>query len=210
MPEPHPELPEILVDDPRVFPDSRGSFHEWFSAARFEESTGYPLDLQQANLSVSRPGVVRGLHFADVPPGQAKWVTCVHGRVIDVVVDVRTGSDTFGRHVAVDLNDGNRRCLYIPVGFAHGFAAVTDATVVYLTSAGYNPGAEHAIDPFDPDLGIDWPVSAGDRIVSEKDSSAPSLVTARDTGILPDIGDCLAHESDLKNGWALANEDAGL
>lgn len=200
-------LPGVLRSKPRIHPDERGTFHEWFKASEFEAVTGYPLDLQQANMSTSKRGVLRGLHYSEVPPGQAKFVACVAGRILDVAVDVRAGSDTFGRHVTAELSAANREALFLPVGFAHGFLALEDATVAYLTTSEYEPGVEHGIDPFDPDLGIEWPEL--DYLLSEKDRGAPSLQTAREAGDLPQFSDCRSHENMLRDAWVLANEEAG-
>ncbi|QGU06369.1 dTDP-4-dehydrorhamnose 3,5-epimerase [Corynebacterium occultum] len=197
------QLPGVLHSRPKIHPDSRGVFNEWFKASAFEEATGYPFDLQQANLSTSTAGVLRGLHYAEVPPGQAKFISCVAGRILDVAVDVRRGSETFGRHIAVELSAENREGLYIPVGFAHGFLALEDSTVAYLTSSEYLPGVEHAIDPFDAELGIDWPDM--DYLLSEKDQKAPSLQKA----LLPEFDECRAFENLLRDGWVIANEGAG-
>lgn len=197
------QLPGVLHSRPKVHPDERGAFNEWFKASAFEEATGHPFDLQQANLSTSKAGVLRGLHFAEVPPGQAKFIACIHGRILDVAVDVRRGSETFGQHVAVELSAENREGLYIPVGFAHGFLALEDSTVAYLTTAEYQPGMEHGIDPFDVELAIAWPEM--DYLLSEKDRTAPAL---QETA-LPEYEDCRAFENLLRDGWALANEGAG-
>ena len=177
---------------PRQFPDDRGVFLEWFKAQAFAEAVGHALDLQQANCSVSAAGVVRGVHFADVPPGQAKYVTCLSGAVWDVAVDLRVGSPAFGTWDAVLLDDSDRRAIYLSEGLGHGFMALSDqATVAYLCSTGYNPTGEHGIDPFDPDLAIAWPAVGRDgapleRLTSPKDAEAPSLAQARELGILPD------------------------
>src|SRR5690606_21424643 len=128
---------------------------------RLAEAVGHPLTLAQANLSVSAAGVVRGIHYAEVPPGQAKYVTCPSGAVLDVVVDLRVGSPTFGRWEAVRLDDVDRRAVYLTEGLGHGFCALTEgATVAYLCSTTYHPAAERSIHPLDPALGITWPVDA--------------------------------------------------
>lgn len=194
---------------PTVFPDQRGTFHEWFKASAFEEATGYPLDLQQANMSTSRAGALRGLHYAEVPPGQGKLVVCPAGAVFDVLVDVRAGSETFGRWAGFELSAENRQGLYIPAGFAHGFLALSDATVVYLTTSEYQPEVEHGIDPFDPRIGVEWPETPGERVLSEKDAQAPGLDEAAASGILPTVEECRAYHTELRNAWALANEEAG-
>ncbi|MFD6635870.1 dTDP-4-dehydrorhamnose 3,5-epimerase family protein [Micromonospora chalcea] len=176
---------------PRQHGDSRGLFMEWYRFDRLAEVVGRPLRLAQGNLSVSARGVVRGIHFADVPPGQAKYVTCVRGAVVDLVVDIRVGSPTFGRWEAVRLDDVDRRAVYLSEGLGHGFCALTDdATLSYLCSTTYNPGAEHTVHPLDPDLAIDWPVEA--PVLSARDAAAPSLADARAAGLLPDYRSCLS------------------
>jgi len=176
---------------PRQFGDDRGLFLELFKAPAFVEHVGHPLDLQQANLSVSAAGVVRGIHYADVPPGQAKYVTCPRGAVLDVVVDLREGSPTFGRWEGVLLDDRDRRAVYLPEGLGHGFCSLEDAsTVVYLCSAGYAPEREHGVHPLDEDLAIGWPTHGRDGAplelqLSGKDEAAPTLREARAAGALP-------------------------
>ena len=169
--------------------DSRGSFLEWYRFDRLAEVVGHPLDLAQANLSTSARDVVRGIHFADVPPGQAKYVTCVSGSILDVIVDIRVGSPTFGAWEAVPLDDKERRAVYLAEGLGHAFCALTEgATVTYLCSSVYRPGHEHGINPLDPELGISWP--AGTPLLSTKDAAAPSLAEARATGLLPGFEAC--------------------
>lgn len=139
---------------PQLHGDPRGLFTEWYRFDRLAEVVGHPLNLAQANLSVSAAGVVRGIHFADVPRGQAKYVTCVRGAVLDVIVDLRVGSPTFGQWEGVRLDDVDRRAVYIPEGLGHGFCALSDdATLSYLCSETYNPTGEHSVHPLDPDLG---------------------------------------------------------
>ncbi|WP_201453069.1 dTDP-4-dehydrorhamnose 3,5-epimerase [Rhodococcus sp. T7] len=176
---------------PKQFGDDRGVFLEWFKESTFVEAVGHPLHLAQANCSVSAAGVLRGVHFADVPPGQAKYVTCVRGAVLDVVVDIRVGSPTFGSWDSVLLDDLDRRAIYLSEGLGHAFLSLDDdSTVVYLCSSGYQPGREHGINPLDPEIGIQWPITsrsgfALELILSEKDASAPSLSDATNQGLLP-------------------------
>lgn len=185
---------------PRVHRDNRGSFLEWFVHAELGADLGHPMDIAQANGSVSRRGVIRGIHFSDVPPGQAKYVTCVSGAILDVVVDLRVGSPGFGHWEAVQLDDENRRALYIAEGLGHAFAALSDqATVLYLCSTPYAPGREHGVHPLDPAIGIAWPHD-GAAILSDKDAAAPSLAEARAAGLLPDYADCQAHAALLRAG----------
>jgi dTDP-4-dehydrorhamnose 3,5-epimerase len=173
---------------PAQHADDRGVFLEWYRFDALEAAVGHPLDLAQANLSTSARGVVRGIHFADLVPGQAKYVTCVSGAVLDVVVDIRVGSPTYGEWEAVRLDDEDRRAVYLAEGLGHGFCALTDnAVVTYLCSDVYRPGNEHGIDPLDPELAIAWP--AGELLLSNKDAQAPSLAEARAAGLLPGHSD---------------------
>ncbi|HEY8473941.1 MAG TPA: dTDP-4-dehydrorhamnose 3,5-epimerase family protein [Natronosporangium sp.] len=172
---------------PEQHGDRRGRFLEWYRHDRLTEAVGHPLPLAQANLSVSARGVVRGIHYADVPPGQAKYVTCVRGAVLDVVVDLRRGSPTFGTWEPVRLDDVDHRAVYLAEGLGHGFCALTDdAVVAYLCSTTYHPAAEHAVNPLDPALGIDWGIDA--PVLSDRDAAAPSLAEAA----LPDYAACVA------------------
>lgn len=183
---------------PRIHTDDRGSFLEWFRGGELAMVLGYPLDVAQANCSVSRRGVLRGVRFADVPPGQAKYVSCVSGAILDVVVDLRTGSPTFGRSEAVRLDDRSRRAVFLSEGLGHAFMALSDqATVLYLCSTPYAPGREHGVHPLDPDLGIAWPPGIT-PVLSGKDATAPSLDKARTDGILPGYAECLAYTTRLR------------
>ncbi len=185
------------VHQPRQFDDDRGTFLELFQGELLQEATGRRLNLAQANCSVSRRGVLRGVHFADVPPSQAKYISCVRGAVRDVVVDLRTGSPTFGEWEAVELNDLERNAVFVSEGLGHAFQALTDeATVVYLCSTGYNPGREHGIDPLDPDLDIEW-LDDTAPILSAKDADAPSLAQAQAAGLLPSYQECRAYLRSL-------------
>ena len=169
--------------------DTRGTFLEWYRFDTLAAAVGHPLELAQANMSVSARDVVRGIHFADVPPGQAKYVVCVSGAVLDVVVDLRTGSPTYGQWESVRLDDVDRRAVYLTEGLGHGFCAMSDrATVVYLCSTTYRPGHEHAVHPMDPELGIAWPTAT--PLLSAKDAAAPSLAQARVSGLLPEYDTC--------------------
>jgi len=169
--------------------DDRGTFLEWYRFDKLAEVVGHPLDLAQANLSASAREVVRGIHFADVPPGQAKYVTCVSGSILDVIVDIRVGSPTFGAWEAVPLDDRERRAVYLAEGLGHAFCALTEgATVTYLCSSVYRPGHEHGINPLDPALDIAWPVA--EPQLSTKDAAAPTLAEALDAGLLPDYAIC--------------------
>jgi dTDP-4-dehydrorhamnose 3,5-epimerase len=178
--------------------DSRGLVQEWYRADLLAAEVGHPLRLAQSNLSVSARGSVRGIHFAAVPPGQAKYITCVRGAFVDVVVDVRVGSPTFGRWEAVRLDDDERRAVYLSEGLGHAVCALTDdATLVYLLSAGYNPDREFTVNPLDRQIGIEWPAGV-EPIMSPRDTSAPTLAQARDMGILPEYSACRDYVETLR------------
>lgn len=177
--------------------DDRGVFLESFTSASFREAVGHDLDLRQMNVSVSRRGTVRGIHFADVPPGQAKYVQCLTGRILDVVVDIRVGSPTFGTWCATELDDSGRQGLYVTEGLGHGFCALTDdATVGYLCSQPYAPSREHGITPLDPDLALPWPDLP--LLLSPKDTSAPTLADALAAHQLPVAAECRAYTESLR------------
>jgi dTDP-4-dehydrorhamnose 3,5-epimerase len=197
------EVRELAVPDafeftPLQHPDDRGVFLEWFKAGPLETAIGHRLSLEQANISVSRRGAVRGIHFADVPPGQAKYVTCIAGALLDVVVDIRVGSATFGRWEAVRLDTENRKALYVAEGLGHVFMALQDGTAIsYLCSTGYHPAREHGITPLDTGLAIDWPAGI-EPLLSPKDAAAPTLVEAEAGGLLPSYADCRAYYASLR------------
>jgi len=187
------------VITPRIHRDARGAFHEWFRGAELARGLGHVMDVAQANCSVSRRGVIRGIHFADVPPGQAKYVTCVSGAILDAVVDLRVGSPTFACWRTVRLDDESRRAVYLAEGLGHAFMALTgQATVMYLCSTPYAPAREHGVHPLDAGIGIDWALD-GEPVLSEKDDAAPGLDEARRAGLLPDYGECVARAAGLKN-----------
>jgi dTDP-4-dehydrorhamnose 3,5-epimerase len=181
------EIPGAWEITPEIHGDSRGLFFEWLTDRGFTGFAGHSLDVRQANCSVSAAGVLRGLHFAQLPPSQAKYVTCVSGSVFDVVVDIRLGSPTFGRWDSVVLDDTDRRTIYISEGLAHGFLALQDnSTVMYLCSTEYNPQREQTICATDPALEIDWPLVDGAApSLSDRDAAAPSLDEVRKSGLLP-------------------------
>ncbi|MFC8798170.1 dTDP-4-dehydrorhamnose 3,5-epimerase family protein [Promicromonospora sp. NPDC057138] len=184
-------VPGAFEITPQQFGDPRGLFLEAFKAGPFADAVGHAFDLQQANCSVSAAGVLRGVHFADVPPSQAKYVMCIKGAVLDVVVDIRVGSPTFGTWDAVLLDDVDRRAIYLSEGLGHAFMSLEDgSTVLYLCSSGYAPGREHGIHPLDPALNIAWPTTARDGTpitpqLSEKDEAAPTLAEAKEQNLLP-------------------------
>lgn len=170
------EIQGLLIIEPDVYGDSRGYFFESFNKRRFEEQTGVSVDFVQDNESRSVYGVVRGLHFQKPPHAQAKLVRVVSGRVLDVAVDLREDSPTYGRHVAVELSGENHRQVFIPKGFAHGFSVLSeDAVFQYKCDDYYAPETEGAVAWDDPDLEIDWQIPADDMILSEKDKKHPRL-----------------------------------
>jgi dTDP-4-dehydrorhamnose 3,5-epimerase len=185
---------------PRQFPDPRGVFLEWFKASAFEQAVGHPFTVKQANHSVSSRGTLRGVHFADVPPGQAKYVYCTRGAVLDVMVDIRVGSPTFGVSDAVRLDDVERRGVYLSEGLGHAFLALTDdANVTYLCSEPYNPTGEHGVHPLDAALDLPWPADV-EPLLSDKDAAAPTLAQAKDQGLLPSYERCQDLYATLRGG----------
>ena len=183
-------VPDAYEITPKQFGDDRGVFFEWYRFDRLTEVIGHPLDLRQANTSVSKRGVVRGIHFADVPRGQAKYVTATRGAVLDFAIDIRIGSPTFGQWDSVLLDEVDRRAIYLAEGLGHAFVALTnDATVSYLVSDTYNPAAEHGINPLDAEIGLEFPPEAGAPVLSSKDVAAPGLAEAAVQGLLPSWDD---------------------
>ena len=183
-------IPGVVIIEPRVFGDSRGYFFESWSQREFDEKVR-PVRFVQDNESRSSYGVVRGLHFQKGKDSQSKLVRVVSGRVLDVAVDIRVGSPTFGRSVAVELTGENHRQFFVPRGFAHGFSVLSEEAVFqYKCDAFYAPSSEAGIAWDDPVLGIDWGIPAGDIILSAKDKNNPSLseLTGRD-GILFNYSD---------------------
>ena len=179
-------IPDSYEITPRQFGDDRGVFLEWYRFDRLEEKLGHTIDIAQANTSVSRQGSVRGIHFADIPPGQAKYVTVTHGAVLDYIIDIRVGSPTFGPWDSVLLDDTDRRAVYLAEGLGHCFVALTDdATVSYLVTAPFNPTHEHGVNPLDPEVGLVFPPEAGELLLSAKDTEAPGLAEAAASGLLP-------------------------
>lgn len=171
-----------------VHADDRGEFSEWFRVDHIEAHTGYRFPVRQANVSRSARGVVRGIHYAEVPPGQAKLVTCMSGRIRDVVVDIRVDSPTFGRWDAIDVSAAARNAMLLPVGVGHAFVALDDdTTVCYLVSDVYTPEKEHGIFPLDPSIGIDFGMPADQLLLSPKDQDAPTLSEVHASGLLPHV-----------------------
>ena len=169
------DIEGVVIIEPRVFSDARGYFFESYNKEVFDREVGH-VDFVQDNESCSTRGVMRGLHFQRPPYAQAKLVRCVRGAVVDVAVDLRKGSPTYGRHVAVELTEENHRQFFIPRGFAHGFAVLSDVAVFqYKCDNYYHPEADGGISIVDPSLGIDWRMAIGEAILSDKDKRHPRL-----------------------------------
>ena len=171
-------IPDAWEFTPKQHGDARGVFFEFYRFEKLEELTGHPLDLRQGNMSVSAKGVVRGIHYALVPPGQAKYVTAPRGAFIDYIIDLRVGSPTFGTWDSVIIDDVDRKAVYLSEGLGHAIVSLTDnATVSYLVSEVFNPTRELGINVLDPEI--------GEPLLSPKDLEAPSLAEALASGILP-------------------------
>jgi len=180
------DIPDAFEITPVQHEDDRGVFLEWYRFDDLEEAVGHPLTLRQANISVSRKGVVRGIHFAEIPLGQAKYVTVTSGAVLDFVIDIRVGSPTFGMWDSVLLDTTDRRAVYVAEGLGHLALSLTDdATFTYLVSDIYQPQREHGINPLDPEVGLVFPKDAPELVLSSKDTDAPGLLEAQELGILP-------------------------
>lgn len=179
-------IPNSYEITPQMHPDERGVFLEWYRHDLISEVVGHPLNLAQANTSVSKRGTVRGIHYADVPPSQAKYVTVTRGSVVDFIVDIRVGSPTFGQWQSVTLDEEKRNAVYIAEGLGHCFVALSDgATVSYLVSATFNADREHGINPLDEDLALSFPMPLSELLLSPKDVAAPSLSQAQKLNALP-------------------------
>ena len=182
---------------PRQFPDDRGVFLESFRGDRLAEAIGHRLDVIQTNVSVSSKGTVRGVHYADVPPSQAKYVTALSGAFVDFVIDIRVGSPTFGQWESALLDTVDRRALYLAEGLGHAICSLEDdSTVMYLCSATYDPMREHGINPLDPELGLAMPAGVT-PVLSARDAAAPSLSEAAAQGLLPLYDECVRYYSEL-------------
>jgi len=177
-----------LAESP-VWSDDRGHFREWFKREEVFSKIGFDFSVEQANISQSHEGVIRGIHYSLAPKGQSKWITCISGVIQDVIVDLRVKSPTFGRHVSVPLSEGDGRAVLISPGLGHGFLALADDTKVsYLLDSKYDPKHEVGIYPFDAQLKIEWNVTSMKPTISEKDKSAPNLAEIRKLNLLPLFG----------------------
>ena len=169
------DIEGVVIIEPRIFKDARGYFFESYSKREFDEKVR-PIDFVQDNESMSAYGVIRGLHFQRPPFAQSKLVRCVKGRVLDVAVDIRKGSPTYGQHIAVELSEDNHRQFFVPRGFAHGFAVLSDVAVFqYKCDNYYHPEADGGISIADESLGINWQIDPAQAILSDKDLRHPLL-----------------------------------
>ncbi len=181
---------------PRQFPDSRGMFAEGFRSDKLAEHIGHTMQVVQTNISVSTAGAVRGIHYASLPPSQAKYVTALAGVFLDFIVDIRVGSPTFGQWDCVRLDTIDRRAVYLSEGLGHALACLEDGTAMYLCSETYNPAGEKGITPVDPTVALGLP-DGFTPILSDEDTAAPTLEDARAAGLLPDYDACLTFRRGL-------------
>jgi dTDP-4-dehydrorhamnose 3,5-epimerase len=174
-------IPDVFIIEPKVHGDHRGYFVETFRQDKFEAAVGYKINFVQDNESKSSKGVLRGLHFQLAPYAQSKLVRVIEGSVLDVAVDIRKGSPTFGQHVAVELSGDNKKQMFIPRGFAHGFVVLTDtATFAYKVDNYYSPECDRGLASDDNTLNIDWQLDSKSLLLSEKDTQQPSLKALAD------------------------------
>ena len=174
-----------LAESP-VWSDDRGFFREWFKSEDVKRTTGRDFGIEQANISLSSAGTLRGIHFSIAPRGQAKWITCVSGSIQDVIVDIRPDSKTFGQWIDVELEGDSGKAVLISEGLGHGFLALEDNTAVaYLVSTPFSPTDEFEINPLDEKIGIKWGMDFGSLKISGKDKIAPTLAERLDEGKLP-------------------------
>ena len=180
------EIEGVWVAESPVWSDDRGFFREWFKSESIKTATGRDFEIEQANISLSSKGALRGIHYSIAPRGQAKWVTCVTGTIKDVVVDIRPKSTTFGKWVDVELRGDSGKAVFIGEGLGHGFIALEDNTVVaYLVSTPFSPTHEFEINPLDEKIEINWGMSVIDLKISDKDKGAPTLAERLTEGKLP-------------------------
>lgn len=194
-------IPDTYEITPKQHADDRGVFLEWYRFDKLAEAVGHPLNLAQGNTSVSKKGTVRGIHFAQIAPSQAKYVTAMRGAVLDFVIDIRVGSPTFGQWDSVLLDDLDRKAVYISEGIGHCFVALTsNATVSYLVNATFNPDREFGINPLDEQIGLKFELDASRLLLAPKDLEAPSLAEAVELGILPTWDGAKGYYATLNEG----------
>jgi dTDP-4-dehydrorhamnose 3,5-epimerase len=176
----------VWVAESQVWSDHRGSFREWYQSKDVKTVTGRDFAIEQANISLSSAGTLRGIHYSIAPRGQAKWITCVAGSIQDVIVDIRPDSETFGQWIDIELKGDAGKALLISEGLGHGFLALEDNTaVVYLVSSSFSPADEFEINPLDEKIGINWRMGMSSLKISEKDKIAPTLAERSFEGMLP-------------------------
>nr|CAF31362.1 putative NDP-hexose 3, 5-epimerase [Streptomyces sp. SCC 2136] len=181
-------IPGTYLVTPRQIHDERGNFYEAMRDDTLEKATGVAFQPRQINYSVSRRHTLRGIHSVSIPPGQAKYVTCVRGVLRDIVVDLRIGSPAFMKHQVNELDADSGRSVYVPEGVGHGFLALTDdACICYVVSSTYVPGTQIDINPLDPELDLPWDCPEV-PLISDKDAKAPTVAEARAAGVLPRFG----------------------
>jgi len=170
------EIAGTFVAESKVFEDDRGFFREWFKSEDIKNATGREFGIEQANISLSSQGTLRGIHYSIAPRGQAKWITCVAGSIKDVIVDIRPDSQTFGKWIEVELSGSSGKAVFISEGLGHGFVALEDNTAVaYLVSTPFSPTDEFEINPLDEKIGINWGMDLSELKISDKDQNAPTL-----------------------------------
>ena len=180
------EIEGAWVAESPIWSDDRGFFREWFKSESIKTATGRDFGIEQANISLSSKGTLRGIHYSIAPRGQAKWVTCVSGVIKDVIVDIRPESPTFGKWIDVELRGDSGKAVFIAEGLGHGFIALEDNTAVaYLVSTPFSPNHEFEINPLDEKIGIDWTMPLLDLKISAKDKNAPTLAERLIEGKLP-------------------------
>ena len=169
-----------------VFDDERGSFREWFKSDEIKKATGIDFSVAQANVSSSNKGVIRGIHYSLAPEGQAKWITCVNGRILDLIIDIRPNSATFKEWIKVELNSSAGQAIFLEESLGHAFLALESlSTVSYLLNSEYNPSMEYGLHPLDSEIGIEWPVPQAEMIISPRDRESKSLHEMLATEKLP-------------------------
>jgi NDP-hexose 5-epimerase len=194
-------VPDAYLIEPEPIADSRGVFYEVIRQGALRRITGHELMIRQVNYSVSKRNTVRGIHGTTLPPGQVKLTTCVRGAALDIAVDIRVGSPTFGHYTVTRQDAASGTAVYLPDGIGHAFQALTDDTCMcYLCSEEYVPGTMIDIDAFDPDLALPWELT-GSAIRSTKDAAAPTLSTAAAAGLLPTYEQCVKSYADARAGF---------
>jgi dTDP-4-dehydrorhamnose 3,5-epimerase len=180
------EIEGVWLAESPVWSDDRGFFREWFKSEEIKNATGRDFGIQQANISLSSKGTLRGIHYSIAPCGQAKWLTCVSGSIKDVIVDIRPNSQNFGKWIEVELSGRTGQAVFISEGLGHGFVALEDNTAVaYLVSTPFSPTDEFEINPLDEEIGINWGINLSELKISDKDKNAPTLAELLTQGRLP-------------------------